>query len=302
MINANNIKYQVLELLHENKSTRLYKCEKNNKEFIIKAYRKNFINRWQREINVFNDIKDYTNIIRCVGWCANVKIYSNIYHLIILEHAKYGDLFEFLTNNKGFIKKETIISIFSQILNGVKALHSKNWYHRDLKLENIVISNLNPIRVKIIDFEFSTQEKSSNTCIGTISYMSPQMLLNFDYDNRKNDIWTLGVLFFCMYTGVRPYSDPSPKKNSKNNFNCNWLEAIREKNWVSFWLSVEKSIKNINNELLDKNNSFPSDFKNMMESMLAWNEKDRSNLNSLINHNFIKQSEEINKCCTCNLF
>ena len=44
MINANNIKYQVLELLHENKSTRLYKCEKNNKEFIIKAYRKNFIN------------------------------------------------------------------------------------------------------------------------------------------------------------------------------------------------------------------------------------------------------------------
>lgn len=295
MIYANNINYEIVELLFDNKHSRLYKCKHDKKYYMIKCYREKYKQSWSKEINVFSDIKDYSNIIQYIGSCSDVRIYNNKYHLIIMEFAKYGDLFKYLEDNEGFIYKEEIINIFLQIINGLKHLKKNNWVHRDLKPENIVITNIDPINVKIIDFQFATNEKFSSRSVGTLSYMSPQVLQNLYYDTHKNDIWCLGVMLFSMYTYNRPYSVPN--KLDDANYYCDWLMAIKDKNWKRYWLSMERILKSnkINTSLL-VNGNLPIEFKDIIQKMLSWDQKNRCTLKEVLVHPFFKNNESP-VCC-----
>ena len=96
--------------------------------------------------------------------------------------------------------------IFRQIAEGVAYLHGEKIVHRDLKLENILISDDKII--KIIDFGFSTSvkgDKKLQFSCGTPHYMSPELAQKKDYLGPPADIWALGVLLFIMLTGKLPF-------------------------------------------------------------------------------------------------
>ena len=76
--------------------------------------------------------------------------------------------------------------IYSQIIKGMEYLHDKNIFHRDIKLENIIIEDGH--RVKIIDFGFSIivdSNKLLNFFCGTPSYMPPEIVQKKDYTGNK---------------------------------------------------------------------------------------------------------------------
>ena len=77
-------------------------------------------------------------------------------------------------------------------MHAMKYLHSKNIVHRDLKLENIMITgaktgNINDLRVKLIDFGMSKHTKHGNkkidlnTYCGTIHFMAPEVIEDTNY-------------------------------------------------------------------------------------------------------------------------
>ena len=66
----------------------------------------------------------------------------------------------------------TIHFLFNQILEGVYYLHLKGIAHRDLKLENIYVTQ--DYQIKIGDFGFATDKKTSRKLSGTESYISPE--------------------------------------------------------------------------------------------------------------------------------
>lgn len=92
-------------------------------------------------------------------------------------------------------------------------MHSKNVAHRDLKLENILISgNISDyhqhISIRVADFGLSSIEADSVfSRPGTRYTMAPEMLSSRDpYDPYAADVWALGVIAFCLLNGTYPFS------------------------------------------------------------------------------------------------
>jgi len=93
-------------------------------------------------------------------------------------------LLDFLRTKKDHrLEESECVDIFHQIMSGVDYLHSKNIYHRDIKLENIIINQENK-KLKLIDYGFSICAESNkllNYLCGTPSYMPPEIVQKKDY-------------------------------------------------------------------------------------------------------------------------
>merc|ERR1711964_614182 len=100
------------------------------------------------------------------------------------------------------------------MLIAVEYMHSINIMHRDIKLANAVLlkefsseDKTSKIVVKIVDFGTArvvANDKLNKEFVGTHFFLSPEMIKNSGH-NTKTDIWSLGVLLFCLRTGLPPF-------------------------------------------------------------------------------------------------
>lgn len=147
--------------------------------------------------------------------------------LVVLECAKGGELFEFLSATGQF--EETIArSYFHQLMEGVGFCHSQNVVHRDLKPENLLFDE--NFVLKIADFGFSKVVAPSNTMYtqcGTPGYMAPEMFAGQGYDAKKVDVWACGVILFIMVAGFPPFQKP--------NVSDWWFHKLKNNRHELFW-------------------------------------------------------------------
>ncbi len=127
---------------------------------------------------------------------------------LVTEFIK-GKTLRQLIDYRTFEIKEAI-EILLQIANALNAAHSAGIVHGDLKPENIMLRGDDGL-VKVLDFGFarlcaSCSANEINTITGTPAYMSPEQIQNRIPIDERSDLWSMGVIFFEMLTGRRPFT------------------------------------------------------------------------------------------------
>lgn len=131
----------------------------------------------------------------------------------IMEYAPY-DLFSVVMSGK--MNRPEIYCVFRQIIDGVNYLHSMGLAHRDLKLDNCVMTSDNI--VKLIDFGTATvfhypgkHQIPASGVVGSDPYLAPEVLTKETYDPRLTDVWSVAIIFMCMILRRFPWKIPDYK-------------------------------------------------------------------------------------------
>ncbi|KAI3690846.1 hypothetical protein L2E82_49057 [Cichorium intybus] len=164
----------------------------------------NFTDQIKREIATLKILK-HPNVVRLHEVLASkTKIY------MILEYVNGGELFETIAS-KGKLSESNGRKMFQQLIDGVSYCHDKGVYHRDLKLENVLVDAKGSI--KISDFGLSAlpqhlrDDGLLHTTCGSPNYVAPEILSNRGYDGATSDTWSCGVILYVILTGYLPFDD-----------------------------------------------------------------------------------------------
>jgi serine/threonine protein kinase len=178
----------------------------NNTEYAIKVFPKSNLaeagdqERFQREINTMAYLRQ-ENLVALYDFMWDD---ANFY--LVIDLCKGGELFDYIVDHDK-LDEPTAALVFQQIVSAIAFCHSFGIAHRDLKPENVLIANFP--RVKVADFGlcgFISDQQMMKTFCGSPCYCAPECLCRVQYDGRKSDIWSLGVILFAMVTGEHPWN------------------------------------------------------------------------------------------------
>ena len=147
---------------------------------------------------------------------------GNMFYFM-MEFCNAGNANQLRRKRGGKIPLAEAIPIMKQILQGLSFIHERGYVHRDLKPDNILLTNTpNGVVAKIADLGLTKGFLETGmdggititgTRIGTGPYMSREQLTNFKYIEPVSDVWSIGATFYMMLTGKPPRQGPPNLKN-----------------------------------------------------------------------------------------
>lgn len=127
------------------------------------------------------------------------------YYYIVMEEISNGDLLSYVNRTEYFSETE-IFHLFSQIVDIISFFHQNLMAHRDIKLENFLITTTKEI--KIIDFGFTKSIPESQLIqdsSGTLHYAAPELISGGPNNPYKTDIWSMGVILYTFMYHRLPF-------------------------------------------------------------------------------------------------
>ncbi|XP_037494767.1 CBL-interacting serine/threonine-protein kinase 1 isoform X5 [Jatropha curcas] len=176
---------------------------------------------------------------------------SKIY--MVLEYVNGGELFDRIAS-KGKLPEAQGRKLFQQLIDGVSYCHNKGVFHRDLKLENVLVDSKG--NIKISDFGLSALPKHFrddgllHTTCGSPNYVAPEILSNRGYNGATSDIWSCGVILYVILTGYLPFDDRNLAVLYQK-FSCLIFQIFKGDAQIPKWLSP--GAQNMIRRILDPN-------------------------------------------------
>lgn len=165
---------------------------------------------------------------------------------LIIEYATNGSLFDVLKKIQGFDGPKDYTNTSKQkiligVARGLKYLHDRNIIHRDLKPGNILLDD--DYQPHITDFGLSKffevgHSKSQSQIVGTLAYMSPEVIKGGKYDT-KTDVYSFAILMFEVLTDLVPY--PDLEKGSLTDFDFR-IKVVNENYRPKFSYQIKDSL------------------------------------------------------------
>ncbi|XP_051554987.1 TRAF2 and NCK-interacting protein kinase-like isoform X4 [Myxocyprinus asiaticus] len=188
---------------------------------------------------------------------------------LVMEFCGAGSVTDLIKNTKGnSLREEWTAYISREILRGLTHLHNHKVIHRDIKGQNVLLTE--NAEVKLVDFGVSAQLDRTvsrrNTFIGTPYWMAPEVIAcdenpeaTYDY---KSDLWSLGITAIEMAEGAPPLCDMHPMR-ALFLIPRNPAPRLKSKKWSK-------------------------KFQSFIESCLVKNHSQRPSTEQLLKHPFIR--------------
>jgi serine/threonine-protein kinase len=159
-----------------------------------------FLTRFQREARAVARLKDP----------GLVSVYDQGFDaqhpFLVMELVEGGTLRELL-HERGPMPPHAVAAVLAPVLGGLAVAHRAGLVHRDVKPENVLISDDGD--VKIADFGLvraiaEAKITSTSVILGTAAYLSPEQVGTGDAGPRS-DVYAVGVLAYELLTGATPF-------------------------------------------------------------------------------------------------
>jgi len=190
---------------------------------------------------------------------------------LVMELLKGVELLEFLNESDG-LDSETLRYIFLQVGATLHQLHKAGIAHRDIKLENIMITE--DFEVKLIDLGYGlalegrTGSGFMKSRLGTYMYMAPEIQdKTVQYQGQDGDCFALGVCILVCKLNDYPWKVPDMEQDVNYKLFAGYHGCDSDK----FWAKFAKS-------------NLSENFKNMIELMLAHDPSSRMTMSDILGH------------------
>ncbi|WP_307310305.1 Stk1 family PASTA domain-containing Ser/Thr kinase [Pseudarthrobacter enclensis] len=128
---------------------------------------------------------------------------------LVMEYIK-GHTLRDLLRDRGALTPRLALALIDPVVEGLGAAHAAGFIHRDVKPENVLIADDG--RIKIGDFGLAravTSSTSTGALLGTVAYISPELVLGKPADARS-DVYSVGIMLYEMLTGRQPFEGEVP--------------------------------------------------------------------------------------------
>ncbi|XP_032513678.2 serine/threonine-protein kinase PLK4 [Danaus plexippus] len=217
--------YELLEHLGKGGFAHVYraKCRKTGIFVAIKMIDKalmasaGMIGRVRQEVTIHSRLK-HPAILELYTFFEDVH-----YVYLVLELAHNGELAKHFKLGTRGLSEKAAADIFRQVVSGVLYLHAHNIIHRDLSLNNLLLTK--DLNVKIADFGLATQlnapdEKHVTMC-GTPNYISPEVASRAMH-GLPADVWGLGCMLYTLLVGSPPFHTQHVKTTLNKVINADY--------------------------------------------------------------------------------
>ncbi len=200
-------KYKLGNLLGVGAFGETYIAIKDGEKFALKlikeeAILKGFdINRFTRECRALEKVQ-HGNIVKIIEY-GQAPVGNDLRYFLIMEYLAGKDLEKYFQSKSFDIDEKNLKNILTQVLSGLNAMHKKNILHRDIKPQNIFITDDG--KIKLLDFglvkmiDYTTLTMTGEGPKGTPLYIPPEAIRGEKLDYRS-DLYSLGVMIYYIVT------------------------------------------------------------------------------------------------------
>ena len=160
------------------------------------------------EVRILSSLR-HANVVACHGFAVVDKSL-----VLALEYVSGGSL-QGMLDEFGAIPVSVTQRLLTDVLRGLRYLHSQRIVHRDVKPANVLL-DVGGI-CKLTDFGTSTKVRRSGPAggskalvVGTPAFMAPEQARGLEFTTRNSDLWSVGVMALQMLTGKLPFDMSLP--------------------------------------------------------------------------------------------